>query len=128
MPALVIGSVVVAFVTGNWWALGGVVSSFLGQTIANPYLPAKNLGRLLVAGAMLHVVVSQSIIQGGTWISFSFAVSAVALWTLNHLTWKWAHEAALASEAFASHLFKTHNLHIRDIHGTIHDAQREGQM
>lgn len=127
MPALAVGSLILTFVTGNWLALGGVVSSFLGQTFANPYNPVKGLGKLLVVGALLHVVVAQSVVQGTAWVSFSFAVSAIALWTLNRLAWRWAHEAALASEAFAAHLFKTHNLHIRDNHGKIHDAQREGQ-
>jgi len=123
MPALAFGSLILAFLTWNWWALGGVVSSFLGQMFANPYNPLKRLGKLLVAGALLHVVVAQSVVHGTAWVSFSFAVSAIALWTLNHLAWRWAHEAALASEAFAAHLFKTHNLHIRDNHGKIHDAR-----
>ncbi|MEX2492741.1 MAG: hypothetical protein WD425_13370 [Nitrospirales bacterium] len=125
MPALAIGSVVVALVTGNWWALGGVVSSFLGQTFANPYIPVKGLGKLLVAGALIHILFAQSIIEGFTWVSFSFAVSAVALYTWNGLAWKWAIEAALASEAFAAYLFKTNNLHIIDNQGKFHDAQRE---
>jgi len=126
MPALAIGSVVVAFMTGNWWALGGVISSFLGQILANPYNPVKLLGKLLVAGALFHIFFAQSIIEGFAWVSFSFAVSAVALYTWNGLAGKWAMEAALASEAFAAYLFKTNNLHIVDNQGKWHDAQREG--
>lgn len=126
-PALAVGSLVLPFVTNNWWTIGGAISSFLGQLFANPYNPAKWLGRLLVAAALLHLVVDQSIVHGTTWISFSFAVSAIVLWLLNGLAWSWAHEAVLASEAFAAYLFKTRNLHIRDKHGIIHSVLREGQ-
>lgn len=123
MPTLAISSVIIAFATENWWALGGVVSSFLGQTFANPHNPMKGLGKILVAAALLHIIVSGSVIQGGTWASFSFAASAIALWTLNRLAWRWAHSAVLASEAVAAHLFGTRNLHIRDNSGKIHDAK-----
>lgn len=126
-PALAVASLVLPFVTNNWWALGGVVSSFLGQIFANPYNPAKRLGRLLVAAAVLHLVVAQSVVRGMTWISFSFAVSAIVLWLLNSLAWNWAREAVLSSEAFAAYLFKTRNLHIRDKYGNIHNVLRRGQ-
>jgi hypothetical protein len=127
MPALAIGSIILAILTGNWWALFGVVSSFLGQTLANPYNPAKALGKILVAAALLHIIVAGSIVRGLTWASFSFAASAIALWTLNRLAWRWAHAAVLASEAVAAHLFRTRNLHIRDSGGKIHDAHANGQ-
>jgi len=126
-PALAIGSVVVAFVTGNWWALCGVVSSFLGQILANPYNPAKSLWKILVAAALLHLAVAGSIVQGVTWASFSFAVSAITLRIVNRLAWRWAHDAVLASEAFAAHLFRTRNLHIRDSSGKSHDANVDVQ-
>ena len=125
MPLLAISSLILAFATGNWWTLGGIASSILGQMLANPYNPIKSLVKLLVAGALIHVVANQSIIEGATWASFSFIVSAVALWTLNRLAWKWAKEAALASEALAAHLFKTGNLNIQDNNGKIHSVQRE---
>jgi hypothetical protein len=123
MPALAVGSVVLAFATGNWWALGGVISSFLGQLLANPYNPLKWLVTLLVAGALVHVAIAHSIVKELAWVSFSFAASAIAVWTLNRLAWSWAHDAALRSEAFAAHLFSTHNLHTRDSQGEIHDAK-----
>lgn len=125
-PALVVSSIIVAFVTGNWWALGGVVSSFLGWLFANPYNPAKRLGQVLVVAALLYVVYAQSIVQGVAWVCFSFAASDMSLWILNRLAWTWASEAALTSEAFAAYLFKTHNLHIRDSQGTEHNARAEG--
>lgn len=127
-PTVAVGSLVLPFVTNNWWTIGGVVSSFLGQMFANPYNPAKRLARVLVAAALLHLVAAQSIVHGTTWISFSFAVSAIVLWLLNGLAWSWAHEAVLASEAFAAYLFKTRNLHIRDKHGNIHNVVRESQL
>lgn len=126
-PALAIGSVVVAFVTGNWWALCGVVSSFLGQFLANPYNPAQSLWKILVAAALLHLAIAGSIVQGVTWASFSFAVSAITLRILNRLAWKWAQDAVLASEAFAAHLFRTRNLHISDSSGKSHDAHTDVQ-
>lgn len=122
MPVFAVGSLIVAFFTGNWWALGGVISSFLGQMSVNPYNPAKRLGWVLVVAALVHVIVAQSFVQGVTWVSFSFAASAIALWMLNRLAWTWAHEAALASEAFAAYLFKTRNLHIRDSQGILHSV------
>jgi hypothetical protein len=122
MPALGIGSVLVAFVTGNWWALCGVVTAFLGQTLANPYSPAQSLWKILVVGAVLHLAAADSITTGLTWASFSFAGSAVALRVLNRLAWRWAHNAVLASEAFAAYLFRTRNLHIRDSTGKHYNA------
>jgi hypothetical protein len=58
-PLLAVGSIVVAFVTGNWWALCGVVSSFLGQTLANPCIPARSLWKILVAAAVAHIFVTR---------------------------------------------------------------------
>jgi hypothetical protein len=121
-PALAIGSIVIAFVTGNWWSLFGVVASFLGQILANPYIPARNLWKILVAAALLHVVTAASITSGLTWVSFAFAVSVISVRVLNGLAWRWAHDAAVSSEAFAAYLFRTRNLHIRDASGTMHDA------
>jgi len=123
MPALALTSPIVAFFTGNWWALGGAISALLGRFSANPYIPSKRFAKLLVAGAVLHIVIARSIIQGSTWISFCFAASAIALWTLNHLAWKWAHDAALSSEAVAAYLFKTRNLHICDDHGEVYNVR-----
>lgn len=123
MPLLAVGSIGVAFATGNWWALCGVISSFLGQMFANPYNPARGLGKLLVAAALVYVFVAGSVTQGATWAAFSFGASAIALWTLNCLAWRWAHDAVLASEAVAAYLFRTHNLHIRDKDGKMHDAE-----
>lgn len=128
MPVLAIASVVVAFVTGNWWALSGVVTAFLGQTLANPYSPAQSLWKILVVAALLHLTVVGSITVGLTWASFAFAGSAIALRILNHLAWRWAHEAVLASEAFAAHLFRTRNLHIRDsTTGQFHNVRADDQ-
>lgn len=166
-PLLALVSLVLPFSTGNWWTLGGVASSFIGQTLANPYNPVKGLIGLAVVGAMRHVVFARAILQallgqlvvnphdpvgssiklaiklavlgailhvafagtllqGPAWISFCFAVSAMVLWALNHLAWRWAHAAALRSEAIAAVLFKTHNLHIRDRQGNVHDAEPSG--
>lgn len=126
-PLLALASLVLPFSTGNWWALGGAPSSFLGQFLANPYNPAKPVTKVILAGALLHLAVNRNILQGATWISFCFAVSAIILWVLNRLAWMWAHAAALHSEALAALLFKTHNLHIRDRSGTIHDAEAAGE-
>jgi hypothetical protein len=123
MPALAVASIAVALLTGNWWSLLGVVSSFLGQTLANPYNPAKVLGKILVAAAILHITASESVTRGFTWVSFSFAASAIALWILNRLAWRWAHSAVLGAEVFAAHLFKTRNLHIRDDAGRMHNVE-----
>jgi len=122
-PLLALASLVLPFATGNWWALGGAPSSFLGQLLANPYNPAKPLTKVILAGALLHLAVNRSILHGATWISFCFAVSAITLWVLNRLAWTWAHAAAFHSEALAALLFKTRNLHIRDRQGNIHDAE-----
>jgi hypothetical protein len=122
-PLLALASLVLPFITGNWWALGGAPSSFLGQFLANPYNPAKPLTKVILAATLLHLIVAQSVLQGASWISLCFAASVVNLWVLNHLAWKWAHAGLLQSEALAALLFKTRNLHIRDHSGTIHDAQ-----
>lgn len=123
MMVLAVGSFGVAFGTGNWWALGGVVSAFLGQAAINPYSPFKSIEKFLVACTLLHIIAVQSIVQGAAWVSFSFAASAISVWVVNRVAWRWAHEAVLASEAFAAYLFKTHNLHILDSHGRMHNAQ-----
>jgi hypothetical protein len=159
-PLLALASVILPFATGNWWALGGAPSAFIGQLLANPHLPGKALIglavigamqhvaftrtilqpvldrlrphsydptksviKLAVAGAILHVAFARSILEGTTWISFCFAVSAIALWVLNRLAWRWAHDAVLASEAFAAYLFGTRNLHIRDKGGKMHNVE-----
>jgi hypothetical protein len=83
--------------------------------------------KILVVAALLHLAVAGSITTGLTWASFSFAVSAITLRILNHLAWRWAHEAALASEAFAAHLFRTRNLHIRDSTGKFHNVKADVQ-
>lgn len=123
MPALAVASIVVALLTGNWWSLLGIVSSFLGQTLANPYNPLKVLGKVFVVAAILHIIASESITRGFTWVSFSFAASAIALWILNHLAWRWAHRAVLGAEVVAAHLFKTRNLHIRDDAEKMHNVE-----
>lgn len=122
-PLLALASLVLPFASGNWWALGGAPSSFLGQFLANPYNPAKPLTKVMLAGALLHLAVNRSILHGAAWISFCFAISAITLWVWNRLAWTWAHAAALHSEALAALLFKTRNLHIRDRQGNIHDAE-----
>lgn len=127
MPAMAVGSVIVALVTGNWWALLGVITCFLGQTLANPYSPAQSLWKILAVAAILHLATAGSITAGLTWASFSFVVSAIALRILNHLAWRWAHDAVLASEAFAAHLFRTRNLHLRDSTGKHHNVQADAQ-
>lgn len=126
-PLLAFASLVLPFSTGNWWALGGAPSSFLGQFLANPYNPAKVVTKVILAGALLHLAVNRSILHGATWISFCFAMSAITLWVLNRLAWTWAHTAALHSEALAAVLFKSHNLHIRDRQGNIHNAEPSGE-
>lgn len=126
-PLLALASLVLPFITGNWWALGGAPSSFLGQFLANPYNPAKPLTKVILAATLLHLIVAQSVLHGAAWISFCFAASVVNLWVLNRLAWKWAHAGVLQSEALAALLFKTRNLHIRDRSGTIHDAQPAGE-
>jgi len=125
-PLLALGSLIAAFVTGNWWALGGAPSSFLGQILANPHNPAKYLTKIILIGALLHLTVNRSILHGATWISFCFAVAAINLWVLSRLAWPWAHADVLRSEALAALIFKTRNLHIRDRSGTIHDAEAPG--
>lgn len=122
-PLLALASLLLPFLTGNWWALGGAPSSFLGQFLANPYNPAKPLTKVILAGTLLHLAVNQSVLHGATWISFCFAASVVNLWVLNRLAWAWAHAGVLQSEALAALLFKTRNLHIRDSSGTIHNAE-----
>jgi hypothetical protein len=126
-PLLALASLALPFVTGNWWALGGAPSSFLGQFLANPYNPAKSLTKVILAATLLHLIVAQSVSHGAAWISFSFAVSVLNLWILNRLAWKWAHAGVLQSEALAALLFKTRNLHVRDRSGTIHNAEPAGE-
>jgi len=126
-PLLALASLALPFISGNWWALGGAPSSFLGQFLANPYNPAKPLTKAMLAATLLHLIVAQSVLHGAAWISFCFAASVVNLWILNRLAWKWAHAGVLQSEALAALLFKTRNLHIRDRSGTIHDAQAVGE-
>jgi hypothetical protein len=121
-PLLAVGSAVVAIVTGNWWALVGVVTSFLGQILANPYSPAQFLWKLLVAAAVIHLLNAEHITAGLAWASFVFAVSAITLRVLNRLAWRWAHQAVLGSEAFAAYLFRTRNLHLRDSSGKHHNV------
>lgn len=126
-PLLALASLVLPFLTGNWWALAGAPSSFLGQFLANPYNPAKLLTKVILAGTLLHLIISQSVIHWTAWISFCFAASVVNLWVLNRLAWSWAHAGVLQSEALAALLFKTRNLHIRDRSGTIHNAEPAGE-
>jgi hypothetical protein len=126
-PFLAFASLVLPFITGTWWALGGIVSSFLGQFLANPYNPAKLLTKVVFAGTLLHLILNQSVLHGMAWVSFCFAASVVNLWVLNRLAWTWAHAGVLQSEALATLLFKTRNLHIRDHSGKIHDAERTGE-
>lgn len=122
MPALVFVSVVVAVVTGNWWALVGIITSFLGQFLANPYSPAQTLWKVLVAAAVVHLAAAGSITGGLAWASFSFVVSALTLRLLNRLAWQWAYKAVLGSEAFAAYMFRTRNLHLRDHTGKHHNV------
>jgi hypothetical protein len=62
-PLLALASVILPFSTGNWWALGGAPSAFIGQVLANPYNPAKSLIGLAVAGAIRHVAFARTILQ-----------------------------------------------------------------
>ena len=47
------------------------------------------------------------------WIALAYSISFLTTRHLNRTAWNWAHNAVLSSEAFASYLYKTGNLHIR---------------
>jgi len=121
-PLLAVASLALAFITGHWWVLGGTVTAFLGRLAANPYNPLKRVGAALAIIAFIYALAAEDITTGAPWSALVFTLGYCALWLLNRLSWAWAHDALLESEALAAYLFSTRNLHILDHTGRMHDA------
>ena len=120
---LVIISMILPFVKGNWLLALGVVTAFLGQSLVNPFSPLRGLTIRMSLIAVGFIAYRGTLTTTSTWTMFCFALSCFAIWSMNKLAWNWAHVAIMRSEALAAYFYKTGNLHITDPSGEMHTMQ-----
>jgi hypothetical protein len=120
---LALASVPLGLYQRDWLVLGGLFSSPLALILVSPYSPLSKVVFRFSAVACVSILLVGHFATGLHWVVFCFAVSILALTYLNSFAWRSAQSAALESEAFASYLFKSNNLFIRDSSDKIHSAR-----
>jgi hypothetical protein len=110
---LIILSIVLSIYKSNWFILIGILSSFFGEFIANPYNPLKNIFVFLTLLAYGYLFYSQNIFDPISWSCFSFAISFSSIFLINRFAWNWVYKDMLKSEDLTVRLFLSGNLHIK---------------
>jgi len=108
-----IASLFVATYTKNWWICLGLITSISGQAVASPYNRYNIFGLILALALLIYFGLIQNAFGVYQWIALVYSISFLATRYMNRTAWKWARNAVLSSEALASHLYKSGNLHVR---------------
>ena len=129
LPLLLAGaSVVVAVMWWHWAFLLGVPAALVGTIIASPYNPLRRIFHWVAFMAVFYILYSHKPTHPLDWTALCYAISFGAVAFINFCAWRWAHQAAMESEAVAALLFVKGYMHIRDSSGNSHSspAYREG--
>lgn len=115
-----------AIQVGRWGPLGGLITAIVGFVWAGAALAIRAIARANTIAIAVAAILTLSQGTPNTtlgWAAGCFILSSLAPRFASRIAWSWAHRAVLESEEYATWLFATRNLHIRDAQGRIHDFQ-----